>query len=233
MKRNEDNSGIIKIPDVSAVTASVAGNPPLQQPVFITRQQPPHIEMASRPGSGTASSQISLPRVAHAGGPPSGPTGVTVYRSDSSNPPLAHSGGVAVTTTPTASSTQQPPAAHHTPTVVNQQPPTTITPEQISKGFFHHCILICKLLFSCFSFIIALPTTPVSLPYGPTVTTTYSGSGPPIRTLTQQQPAVHRDHDQLANSLHPQNTHQQRSSAHQTFPNIRTVSVSLSIKKKP
>ena len=138
MKRNEDSSGIIKIPDVSAVTASVAGNPPLQQPVFITRQQPPHIEMASRPGSGTASSQISLPRVAHAGGPPSGPTGVTVYRSDSSNPPLAHSGGVAVTTTPTASSTQQPPAAHHTPTVVNQQPPTTITPEQISKIFFHH-----------------------------------------------------------------------------------------------
>ena len=158
MKRNEDNSGIIKIPDVSAVTASVAGNPPLQQPVFITRQQPPHIEMASRPGSGTASSQISLPRVAHAGGPPSGPTGVTVYRSDSSNPPLAHSGGVAVTTTPTASSTQQPPAAHHTPTVVNQQPPTTITPEQISKGFFHHlpCILILIIIIFLFFLLYSI-----------------------------------------------------------------------------
>ena len=141
MKRNEDNSGIIKIPDVSAVTASVTGSQPLQPPVFITRQPPPpHIEMASRPnvssGTAPASQQISLPRVAHAGGPNPGSTGVTVYRSDSSaNPPAAHSGGVAVTTTPSAaSSTQQPPAAHHAQaTVVNQQPPTTINPEQISK----------------------------------------------------------------------------------------------------
>ena len=160
MKRNEDNSGIIKIPDVSAVTASVAGNQPLQQPVFITRQQPPHIEMASRPGSGTpASSQISLPRVAHAGGPPSGPTGVTVYRSDSSNPPLAHSGGVAVTTTPTASSTQQPPAAHHTPTVVNQQPPTTITPEQISKGLAIYLLLFSLMILPNFFLLFSQSIT--------------------------------------------------------------------------
>ena len=134
MKRNEDSSGIIKIPDVSAVTASVAGNPPLQQPVFISRQPVPHLEMTSRPASGTTASQISLPWVAHNPGPPTGPTGVTVYRSDTNNPPLAHSGGVAVTTTPAASSTQQPPAAHHAQSVMNQQPPTTtITPEQISK----------------------------------------------------------------------------------------------------
>ena len=117
MKRNEDNSGIIKIPDVSAVTASAANQQqPLQPPVFITRQPPPHIEMASRPSvtSGNPASQISLPRVAHAGGVTSSSTGgVTVYRSEPSHPPAAHSGGVAVTTTPSAaSSTQQPLEAH-------------------------------------------------------------------------------------------------------------------------
>ena len=75
-----------------------------------------------------------------------------------------------------------------------------------------------------------MPTTPVSLPYGTAVTTTYSGTAPPIRTLTQQQPPsvqVHRDHPdpQQQNSLHPQNIHQQRQPSHPGFPNIRTVSI--------
>ena len=136
MKRNDDNSGIIKIPDVSAVTASAANQQQqsLQPPVFITRQPPPHIEMASRPSvtSGNPVSQISLPRVAHTahgGGVTSSSTGgVTVYRSEPSHPPAAHSGGIAVSSA--SSSTQQPPAAH---SIINQQPPTTINPDQISK----------------------------------------------------------------------------------------------------
>ena len=82
-----------------------------------------------------------------------------------------------------------------------------------------------------FFFSPALPTTPVSLPYGTAVTTSYSGTGPPIRTLTQQPINVqtHRDHDQIqSNSLHPSvtsNMLQQRapSNHQQTFP-IRTVS---------
>ena len=81
-------------------------------------------------------------------------------------------------------------------------------------------------------FSLALPTTPVSLPYGTAVTTSYSGTGPPIRTLTQQPINVqtHRDHDQIqSNSLHPSvtsNMLQQRAPSNhqqQTFP-IRTVS---------
>ena len=75
----------------------------------------------------------------------------------------------------------------------------------------------------------ALPTTPVSLPYGTAVTTSYSGTAPPIRTLTQQPINVqtHRDHNYIqSNSLHPPNMLQQRAPSNhqqQTFP-IRTVS---------
>ncbi len=138
MKRNDDNTGgIIKIPDVSAVTASVAQQ--LQQPVFVQRQpSAAHIEMSTRPTSVTSvgGAQISLPR-AHAGGAAPGTTGVTVFRSDGvTNPPAAHSGGVAVTTTPGAGSNQQPPAAHIAqPSLVGQQPPTALKTEQISKSF--------------------------------------------------------------------------------------------------
>ena len=139
MKRNDDNTGgIIKIPDVSAVTASVAQQQ-LQQSVFVQRQPSTHIEMSTRPSVVTSGGpQISLPR-AHPGGPPPGTTGVTVYRSDGgsvvSHPPAAHSGGIAVTTTPSAAaSSQQPPAAHIAqPSGMAQPPPTTIKPEQISK----------------------------------------------------------------------------------------------------
>ena len=191
MKRNDDNTGgIIKIPDVSAVTASVAQQQQLQQSVFVQRQQP-HIEMRPSVSSG---SQITLPR-AHTS--VSGSGGVTVYRSDGGNPPAAHSGGVAITTTPSAAAaSQQPPAAHLTQ---SQQGPlsTSIKPEQIT-----------------------LPTTPVSLPYGTAVTTTYQAvSAPPLKTLTQ--PTVQRA-DQ-PNSVHPPSIiHKQP--AHQNFPSIRTVS---------
>ena len=187
MKRNDDNTGgIIKIPDVSAVTASVAQQQQLQQSVFVQRQQP-HIEMRPSVSSG---SQITLPR-AHTS--VSGSGGVTVYRSDGAgNPPAAHSGGVAITTTPSAAS-QQPPAAHLTQS--QQGPPTSIKPEQIT-----------------------LPTTPVSLPYGTAVTTTYQAvTQPPLKTLTQ--PTVQRA-DQ-PNSVHPPIIHKQP--AHQNFPSIRTV----------
>ena len=64
-------------------------------------------------------------------------TGVTVYRSDGgavSNPPAAHSGGIAVTTTPSsAASSQQPPAAHIGGPSGMNQPPTNLKAEQISK----------------------------------------------------------------------------------------------------
>ena len=191
MKRNDDNTGgIIKIPDVSAVTASVAQQQQLQQSVFVQRQQP-HIEMRPSVSSG---SQITLPR-AHTS--VSGSGGVTVYRSDGGNPPAAHSGGLAITTTPSAAAvSQQPPAAHLTQS--QQGPlPTSIKPEQIT-----------------------LPTTPVSLPYGTAVTTTYQAvSAPPLKTLTQ--PTVQRA-DQ-PNSVHPPSIiHKQP--AHQNFPSIRTVS---------
>lgn len=208
MKRNDDNAaGIIKIPDVSAVTASVTAHQSgLQQSVYVQRQpSAAHIEMSTRPSgastgpaaSGAAGSQISLPR-AHAGGAPPGTTGVTVYRSDGpSNPPAAHSGGVAVTTTPSAvSSQQQPPLAHHPSSVVGQQPPPALKTEQIT-----------------------LPTTPVSLPYGTAVTTTYSGGAPPIKTLTQQP---QRDQP---NSVHPQIIH--KPPTHQNFSGIRTVSLCM------
>ena len=131
MKRSEDNTGgIIKIPDVSAVTASVAQQQQLQQSVFVQRQQP-HIEM--RPSAASSGSQITLPR-AHASATP-GSGSVTVYRSDGGNPPAAHSGGVAVTTTPSAATASQPPPSAHLSqtSVVPQQPPPTIKPEQISK----------------------------------------------------------------------------------------------------
>ena len=191
MTRNDDNTGgIIKIPDVSAVTASVAQQQQLQQSVFVQRQQP-HIEMRPSVSSG---SQITLPR-AHTS--VSGSGGVTVYRSDGGNPPAAHSGGLAITTTPSAAAvSQQPPAAHLTQS--QQGPlPTSIKPEQIT-----------------------LPTTPVSLPYGTAVTTTYQAvSAPPLKTLTQ--PTVQRA-DQ-PNSVHPPSIiHKQP--AHQNFPSIRTVS---------
>ena len=70
-----------------------------------------------------------------------------------------------------------------------------------------------------FSFILALPTTPVSLPYGTAVTTTYSGpSVPSIKTLTQSASMGSRDisvgHQIIQNKPHP------------TFPGIRTVSLS-------
>ena len=130
MKRNDDNAaGIIKIPDVSAVTASVAQQQQLQQSVYV--QRPAHIEMSARPSNVTS----GLPR-AHAGGSAPGTTGVTVYRSDgaSANPPAAHSGGVAVTTTPSAANQQQPPVAHVAqPSMVSQQPPPNLKTEQISK----------------------------------------------------------------------------------------------------
>jgi hypothetical protein len=138
MKRNDDNTGgIIKIPDVSAVTASVAQQQ-LQQSVFVQRQPTTHIEMSSRPSvTSVGGSQISLPR-AHPGGPAPGTTGVTVYRSDGgavSNPPAAHSGGIAVTTTPSsAASSQQPPAAHIGGPSGMNQPPTNLKAEQISKS---------------------------------------------------------------------------------------------------
>ena len=140
MKRNDDNTGgIIKIPDVSAVTASVAQQQ-LQQSVFVQRQPTTHIEMSSRPSvTSVGGSQISLPR-AHPGGPAPGTTGVTVYRSDGgavSNPPAAHSGGIAVTTTPSsAASSQQPPAAHIGGPSGMNQPPTNLKAEQISKSSF-------------------------------------------------------------------------------------------------
>lgn len=200
MKRSDDNTGgIIKIPDVSAVTASVAQQQQLQQSVFVQRQQP-HIEMRPSASSG---SQITLPR-AHTS-VATGSGGVTVYRSDAAgNPPAAHSGGVAVTTTPSAAAaSQQPPAAHLTQTsVVSQQAPPppvpTIKPEQIT-----------------------LPTTPVSLPYGTAVTTTYQAvSAPPMKTLTQ--PTVQRA-DQ-PNSVHPPSIIHKQPAAHQNFPSIRTVS---------
>ena len=138
MKRNDDNTGgIIKIPDVSAVTASVAQQQ-LQQSVFVQRQPTTHIEMSSRPSvTSVGGSQISLPR-AHPGGPAPGTTGVTVYRSDGgavSNPPAAHSGGIAVTTTPSSvASSQQPPAAHIGGPSGMNQPPTNLKAEQISKS---------------------------------------------------------------------------------------------------
>ena len=70
-----------------------------------------------------------------------------------------------------------------------------------------------------FIFISALPTTPVSLPYGTAVTTTYSGpSVPSIKTLTQSASMGSRDisvgHQIIQNKPHP------------TFPGIRTVSLS-------
>ena len=77
---------------------------------------------------------ITLPR-AHTGGAAPGTTGVTVFRSDGgvSNPPAAHSGGVAVTTTH-AAAIQHPPAAHIAqPSLVGQQPPPALKAEQISK----------------------------------------------------------------------------------------------------
>jgi len=203
MKRNDDNTGgIIKIPDVSAVTASVAQQQ-LQQSVFVQRQPTTHIEMSSRPSvTSVGGSQISLPR-AHPGGPAPGTTGVTVYRSDGgavSNPPAAHSGGIAVTTTPSsAASSQQPPAAHIGGPSGMNQPPTNLKAEQIT-----------------------LPTTPVSLPYGTAVTTTYSGpSVPSIKTLTQSASMGSRDisvgHQIIQNKPHP------------TFPGIRTITTGGSI----
>ena len=74
-----------------------------------------------------------------------------------------------------------------------------------------------------FPFILALPTTPVSLPYGTAVTTTYSGpSVPSIKTLTQSASMGSRDisvgHQIIQNKPHP------------TFPGIRTVSLSPLLK---
>ena len=52
-----------------------------------------------------------------------------------SNPPAAHSGGIAVTTTPSsAASSQQPPAAHIGGPSGMNQPPTNLKAEQISKS---------------------------------------------------------------------------------------------------
>ena len=76
----------------------------------------------------------------------------------------------------------------------------------------------------------------MSLPYGTAVTTSYSGTAPPIRTLTQQPINVqtHRDHNYIqSNSLHPPNMLQQRAPSNhqqQTFP-IRTVSFHFFKKK--
>ena len=54
-----------------------------------------------------------------------------------SNPPAAHSGGIAVTTTPSsAASSQQPPAAHIGGPSGMNQPPTNLKAEQISKSSF-------------------------------------------------------------------------------------------------
>ena len=65
---------------------------------------------------------------------------------------------------------------------------------------------------------LALPTTPVSLPYGTAVTSTYSAnpaSAPSIKTMPQISSNASRDisvgHQIIHNKPHP------------TFPGIRTV----------